>query len=369
MNKQVISFVVLIFVLFCIVIVQKVKIAEFFTNSGPASEIECPVSAIRTPEGKIKVDGKHIFSSMKDYVAWLSGKYASGSKCIPPMVENKREPIDGILGGLGVGAPSATDIDKQGATREVLNTNTSDELTSAKTPIRKLDDYEYTRVYETERNGKNTISVEGKNKLMSERILDWASMPFNSDKFAEKSNEFVAARMDNIWVEPKSGVYFRNMRGDDVLPPDVEAEKERERQVLAEYRPTDVTKHIIDSKTEQVAKLVNKMYENDPDWIPIVEKQSDNNYAITELIPKPRKERYEDAEAQKLGLKDVARNGDIQPKPTIDILNRLEDDPYFTKTGVADMTNDRFWNYNDFRKWTPGLERMFAPTSETKNWY
>jgi hypothetical protein len=43
-------------------------------------------------------------------------------------------------------------------------------------------------------------------------------------------------------------------------------------------------------------------------------------------------------------------------------------DPYFDKRGVLDYSNDRFHEYNDFKKWTPGLERMFAPTLDTTNW-
>ena len=50
-------------------------------------------------------------------------------------------------------------------------------------------------------------------------------------------------------------------------------------------------------------------------------------------------------------------------------MNRLQDDPYFDKSGVVDKANDRFWNYKEFNKWTPGLERMFAPTVDTKDWY
>jgi hypothetical protein len=48
--------------------------------------------------------------------------------------------------------------------------------------------------------------------------------------------------------------------------------------------------------------------------------------------------------------------------------DRLADDPYFDKAGVTDTSNDRFWKYSDFNKWTPGLERMFAPTFSQEQW-
>jgi hypothetical protein len=42
-------------------------------------------------------------------------------------------------------------------------------------------------------------------------------------------------------------------------------------------------------------------------------------------------------------------------------------DPYYDKAGAGSQGSrmDR-WNY---RAWTPGLERMFAPTEATDKWY
>ena len=43
-------------------------------------------------------------------------------------------------------------------------------------------------------------------------------------------------------------------------------------------------------------------------------------------------------------------------------------DPYFDKTGVLDYEGDHFYRYDSFAKWTPGLERMFAPTFDQNDW-
>ena len=43
-------------------------------------------------------------------------------------------------------------------------------------------------------------------------------------------------------------------------------------------------------------------------------------------------------------------------------------DPYFDKGGVIDYEGDRFYKYDNFSKWTPGLERMFAPTFDQNDW-
>jgi hypothetical protein len=367
--RQAIALLLLGVIVIVIIVVNK-RTQESFTGneSQVAGEIACPISAVRTPEGKIKIQpGDQTFNTIQDYVAYLSGLYSQGSKCIPPMIANNKEPIDMIMGGLGVGAPSANDVAREGAAREVLNTDLHGEQTSAKTPIDKLDDYEYTRVYESERNNRNETNVGTINNLMEGRKLDWANLPFNSETHAAGADEFVAGRLDTAFQDPKSGVFFKNLDDSSALPPDADAEKAREQKILAAYRPTDITEHVVDTRMEQVGKLVHQMYENDPNWTPVVERVDENNYRIVELRPKARKEQYEEAKTQSLSM--LEEKGDVIPPPQVSIEDRMRSDPYFDKGGVGDRDNNKFWNYNDFKKWTPGLERMFAPTMDNKEWY
>jgi hypothetical protein len=100
-----------------------------------------------------------------------------------------------------------------------------------------------------------------------------------------------------------------------------------------------------------------------------VTKTGDNKWEIKELRPKPREERWEDAQAKATSLKKAQEDGKSIPPPSIDINDRMRGDPYFAKNGLGDSDNNRFWNYNDFNKWSPGLERMFAPTMSNDKWY
>jgi len=330
----------------------------------------CPTAAVRGPDGRISVvPSGQTFYTMSDYITYLNGLYSNGSQCIPPKVTDDREPVFGLIGGQGVGAGSPKSFDLEGTTRDVLNTAANGEETSAKTPINDIDDYEYTRVFQTEDQARNTISKQSKNELMEKYNLDWANLPFNSEERAEKEDTFIAGRMDNYWKDPKSGAFFNTVDGKNVMPPDVEAENMREQKILASYRPTDISEHVIDSETEQVANMVNKLYENDPNWLPVITKTDEGQYAVTELIPKTRKERFEDAKT--IGLATTAGLGDQprDPKASIQISDQMRNDPFFDKGGVVDKDSNRIWEYNDFRKWTPDLERMFAPTAATKAWY
>jgi hypothetical protein len=245
--------------------------------------------------------------------------------------------------------------------------HSTDETTSRKDPINKLDDYEYTRVFESERGSRNSLETGTKNQLLGQRVHDWANLPFNSEERAKQEDTFIAGRMEDAYRDPKSGVFFNNVRGTTVEPPDVEASRAREQKLLAAYRPTDISKHVMDNETEAVANLVNKVYGEDPNWEPVVSKTGENQWAVTELKPKLRKEKYEESNTQELSMLEA--KGLVVPPPIIEINDRIRGDPYFDKSGVGDRDNNRLWNYKDFNKWTPGLERMFAPTMDNKAWY
>jgi hypothetical protein len=339
------------------------------TVREPFESVSCPTEAVRGPDGRIQIKpGNKVFQTMSDYVSYLKDIYGKGAQCVPPKVRSHREPVPGLFGGLGNGAEPPRAANMMGTTRNVLDSDASAEETSAHTPINKLDDYEYSRVFEVERGSRNALSAAVKNDLLEKRATDWSMLPFNSEARAQQEDEFIAGRMDNVWREPKSGVFFKNMEGESTVPPDVEAAKLREQKILASYRPTEVSEHIVDNETQAVANLVNKMYKEDPNWEPVVSKTGENQWEVTELRPKARKETYEDAQTVTTAMAENGR-GQAQPEPVMNIFDRLQDDPYFDKRGVSDKNNDRFWNYKDFNKWTPGLERMFAPTMDNKEWH
>ena len=334
---------------------------------GRSADAQCPVEASRGPDGRIHIKpGDKSFQTMSDYVGYLSDLYGKGAACLAPKVRNYREPIPGLFGGLGVGAEPPKAANLQAADRSVLDMREPEE-TYANTKINKLDDYEYTRVEQSERGSRNKMSEAVKNELLEGRKLDWANLPFNSEARAASEDEFIAGRLENMYRDPKTGVFFRTLEGGALLPPDVEAEKMREQKILSSYRPTDITKHTIDSKTEQVAKLVNEMYKTDPKYEPVITKVDENKWEVSELRPRPQKETY--AEGQAMDLVLAEEKGFAVPPPEINISDRLQDDPYFDKAGVGDRTNNKFWDYKEFNKWTPGLERMFAPTLDNKAWY
>ena len=363
--KRFIILLVILSVMIAIVAYRKVE--RFANPSDNGNNAECPKEAKREADGRIHVKpGNRTFQTMAEYLSYLTDLYAKGSTCIAPRVTEFRSPVDGILGGLGVGAQPPASTNMEGTTRNI-ETNNEDEGPSARTKINKLDDYEYTRVFQQERGNRNVIEKATQSKLLENRILDWANLPFNSEDRATQEDTFIAGRMESGFTEPKSGIFFNTVRGSTVEPPDVEAARMREQKLLAAYRPTDISTHVIDSETEAVANLVHKVYQEDPNWEPVVKKTGDNTWEVAELRPKARKEKWEDDSTKELSM--MESQGLAIPPPSVDIDDRIRGDPYFDKSGLGDRDNNRFWNYKDFNKWTPGLERMFAPTTDNKAWY
>lgn len=339
----------------------------FSSARGDDPNKNCPTSVERGPDGRIHIKpGKKSFQTMADYVGYLADLYAGGATCLAPQVKNARTPVFGVFGGQGNGAVSPAGVQLESATRAVLDTRKPEE-TFARTKIDKLDDYEYTRIEQSERESRNNLSTAVKNELLEGRKLDWANLPFNSEARAAAEDTFIAGRLEDMYRDPKTGVFFKNMNGGDLLPPDEDAAKMREQKILSNYRPTELTKHTIDNRTEAVARLVNEMYKSDPKFEPVVTQVDQNKWEVTELRPRPQKESYQDAQA--LTLATAKQTGLTIPPPSVDISSRLSDDPYFDKSGVGDVANNRFWDYKDFNKWTPGLERMFAPTLDNREWY
>jgi hypothetical protein len=359
----------------------------------------CPTEAYYDADGKIRLEPSgHSFTNMTDYTNYLTAFYAKNN-CKPiGSVRPYTGPQPGILGGLGNSTASPAQVSAERNDRTVVNQALVDlfekgeqapgeipvrtfqfpapgEQTYAKTPINSLDDYEYNRVFELESRPRMApLSKQIKDNLLGAMQLDWPTLPYSSDTKAKLEEQFVDARMQDVYREPKSGVFFKNMEGVEIAPPDEDAAAAREAKILSAYQPTAITTHVVDDEYERVAKVVAQQYSTDPDWEPVVEKRGPHQYAVTELRPRRKNNGEEDvvwegeesttvSQAKQRGLLE---NGEVKPN-SMTIQDNLQD-PFFAKTGVADHSNDTFWKYSDFNKWTPGLERMFAPTDPTNQW-
>lgn len=346
------------------------KETEGFKSQGVVSlsnnvENECPLSAERGEDGKILVQPQNKkFDTMGDYVAWLSSLLAAGSMCVPPYVKGPRavEMVNGAGQNDKMTAAMDKQIEQQNKSGNIFTNQVEGEQTYAKTPVNKMDDYEYTRIFQSENGPKNQLSKTTINAKINEHQTDWAKLPFNSEVRAAAEDEFISGRMDDVFRDPKTGVYFKTVEGFEVQPPDNVAHDLEEKAKLKKFEAKKAG-DLLEHEMDDVAVMIKKMYAEDPDWEPVVETLGNNEYRIAELRPRIKKEKY--AEAQDMTVERAKENGLISPNVSVEGGNK---DPVFDKQGVLDYSANRFWEYKDFNKWTPGLERMFAPTLDTTNW-
>ena len=351
----------------CIVGIQIIsQVSEGFASESV--DPGCFTDVKRGSDGKIHAQpGDHTYDNLSDYVQALSDQYASGKLCVPPQVKTYRSPVEGVLGGLGVNAIGPKGVQQQNATRVVTESDVDRPWDTS--PINSVYDYDRTNVYENERNSRHgSMSTAVINELSNKYRMDWSQLPFNSEAKAAQEDAFVAGRLETVYKEPVSGTFFKNVMGDSLFPPNVQQREEDERAILNSYAPPKVAKNIQEEETTMIGKLVKKLFGSNEEYEPVVEKTGNNNWAITELIPKPRKETWADAE-QGTSIDSAVRAGWTPPQASMQIFDHGTSDPYFAKQGVADQDNKSFWSYSQFNRFMPSLERQFAPSLPQNEWY
>ena len=113
-------------------------------------------------------------------------------------------------------------------------------------------------------------------------------------------------------------------------------------------------------------ELIKKIYDKKGE-IPQVIKKKDNVYEVIGTRKRDEKIVYEetdgDAPASTEPSTLAGENVTMVPQPAVDKNSAL--DPFYEPTHGGGSRTGR-WNY---RQWTPGLERMFAPTEAKAEWH
>lgn len=225
--------------------------------------------------------------------------------------------------------------------------------------INDLDDYEYSVIFQNQ--GDKEASKKELNDAMSRYPLDWSTQPPDSQHFQEKRAQFIEQSQKQ--VAPDTTLYNK-IDGSDMTPLDTNAIDDEEKKILQTYKP-ESSKGLLSYSLEDVKHLIDRMY-NKKGLIPTIEKskQGPNVFEIVEVQSKDPHIVWED-DLEKMTDRDrmTMRNEEIIEVPTTVTDMAAGLDPFFQpRTGVRN-------NKNDYTKWTPGLERMFAPTYPIKYWF
>ena len=231
-----------------------------------------------------------------------------------------------------------------------------------KKAILDVDDYEYNLIFQNEGDREMTKALQ--NKLQSQYPMDWSVQPPSSIHFQtgkkRLEESFANAPVDGKG-QPKGEHPYKEISGKNMTPPDTSIQEMEERKILQTYQPKNVG-DLTTYNLEDAQELIKKIYDA-KGLIPDVKQMDGNVYEIIGTRRKDEKVVYEDEEAP-------AQNAPVQaageatitvPPVAADVAVGL--DPFFTPSASTHL--DRW----DYTKFTPGLERMFAPTYPTVEWY
>lgn len=224
--------------------------------------------------------------------------------------------------------------------------------------INGVDDYEVNLVFKNE--GDKALSQQQINQLTAQYPLDWSGLPPNSSRF-QAGVEAMREAFQNQPAQPRGVDPYKEISGESLTPPDTSAIEMEERKILQLYKPPtrgDLKTYDIDD----AEALIQKIYDAKGE-IPDVLKRDNNVYEIVGVRKKDEKIVYEDEESPATQA-PVAKAGEATitvPPTAVDVAAGL--DPFYEP---GQQTRSGRWNYN---VWSPGLERMFAPTYPQAKWY
>jgi hypothetical protein len=227
---------------------------------------------------------------------------------------------------------------------------TAPETPYLKNPIDSVDDYELSLVFQNQ--GSKEVSKQQISDAMTRYPIDWSVQGPDSQHFQDNQVQY-EKKQDVI---SEKNALSNSPDSPDSLP-DMTSMDEEEMKILQTYVP-ESSKGLLQYSIDDVKTLLEKVYTK-KGLIPVIEKskQGQNVWEVTEVKEKDPHIVWED------DTRDIMKQrgeGVIDVPYTVsDISSGL--DPYFqARNGVRDR------KYNEF---TPGLERMFAPTYPIKEWY
>lgn len=228
-------------------------------------------------------------------------------------------------------------------------------------PISDLDDYELSLVFQNQ--GSKTASQKQISDAMTRYPMDWPVHGPDSQYFQDNQAVF-EQKVASDSNKPSLEKIYTQIDGSDMTPPDTAAMEAEEKKILQTYKP-ESSKGLLQYSVDDVKSLVDRIY-GKKDLIPVIEKskQAENVWEITEVKEKHPHIVWEDDLERETERQKMEKRGEevIEiPYTTSDIAAGL--DPFFqARKSVRD-------GRQDYYEWTPGLERMFAPTFPIKQWF
>ena len=226
-------------------------------------------------------------------------------------------------------------------------------------PIMNLDDYEVSSIFQN--RGSREASKQQLSDAMTRYPLDWSVQSPDSQVFQEGQVQWEKKKVENYENPPNTAAY-QNIDGSNMIPMDTETQEEEEKKILQMYQPKS-SKELLHYSVDDVQQLMDRVY-NKRGLSPVIHKskQGENMWEITEVKEKDPMIVWEDDVQTEREVQTQRGEQSIEvPITASDLSSGL--DPFFTERSSTRHGK------NDYTQWTPGLERMFAPTHPVKAWF
>lgn len=242
-----------------------------------------------------------------------------------------------------------------------MNRNTAiglPEKAYAMSPIDDLDDYEVANIFQNK--GSKEASKKQISEAMARYPMDWSVQGPDSQHFQDNQAEFEKKTGKTNSINPNM---YKDIDG-DMIPANTEGMEEEERKILQTYKPQS-SSGLLQYSVDDVKSLIDRVFTR-KGLIPTIEKsiQGENVWEITEVKEKDPHIVWEDDLAADTERQKMDSRGEEVinvPYTASDLAAGL--DPFFqSRNSVRD-------GKNDYYQWTPGLERMYAPTYPLKSWF
>jgi hypothetical protein len=336
------------YLVIAVLVALAVSVVIAYVLFSPADN-GCPKSLVRRKDGSLQLDEGQVFPDMNAFQQWWHAPGGAAKKGCPlPILSGAREV-------------------------EVMHQEDENEQMWAKTPIYKVDDYEFSRVFGIERNGHMDVPRQNFNMILNERLFDWADKPMSSDerrsKYRGLTEGFTATGdlKSIVMGEPsaedlvkEATSRYGERRHLDPRHPRNPSKKHHEGNEDEE----DIDCHL-SREAKEVAAMVAKSYENDPNFEPVVTKVGPHQWEVNEL--KPRR-RHGEVKEEKVDERVVNTDNDAVDVHFKYRENKIVEDaidPYFPESWGQNERKSSDPYYGP----VPNMERMFGPTFDRTEWY
>jgi hypothetical protein len=304
----------------------------------------CPKSLVRRKDGSLQLDEGQVFPDMNAFQQWW---HAAKKGCPLPILSGAREV-------------------------EVMHQEDENEQMWAKTPIYKVDDYEFSRVFGIERNGHMDVPRQNFNMILNERLFDWADKPMSSD---ERRSKYRGLTEGFTATGDLKSIVMGEPSAEDLVKE--ATSRYGERRHLDPRHPRNPIHHEgnedddeedidchLSREAKEVAAMVAKSYEHDPNYEPVVTKVGPHQWEVNELKPR-RRHGVVDEKVDERVVNTDNDAVDVHFKYRENKIVEDAIDPYFPESWGQNERKSSDPYYGP----VPNMERMFGPTFDRTEWY